>query len=143
MVGKQQDTHELAVEGDSGPILEGDAAVPAVVAPGDIHLELGRGANRVRIPLDFEDAHELIVGRGDDDNPVGLDLSNYGAFDSGVSRRHATLTLRREGIFVQDLGSTNGTRINGFALVAQRSYRLRNADELEFGRLRIVVRLMV
>jgi pSer/pThr/pTyr-binding forkhead associated (FHA) protein len=30
-----------------------------------------------------------------------------------VSRRHCCLTLCRDGVLVRDLGSTNGTRING------------------------------
>jgi len=40
---------------------------------------------------------------------------------------------------VEDLNSTNGTRINGYKLDAGRAYRLRNGDELELGRLRLVV----
>ncbi len=140
-MSKQRDTHELEVEGVDAPIPEHEAPQPKIIAPGDIHLELGRGANRIRIPLHFDEADELVVGRGDDENPVALDMTPYGAFDCGVSRRHAILTLRREGMYVQDLGSTNGTRINGFSLVPERNYRLRNTDEIEIGRLRIIVRL--
>ncbi|MEL6310133.1 MAG: FHA domain-containing protein [Chloroflexota bacterium] len=37
---------------------------------------------------------------------------------------------------MEDLGSTNGTRINGFQLTADQKYRLRDGDEIEFARLR-------
>ena len=84
-----------------------------------------------------------MVGRDDDDNPIGLDMTPYGAFDCGVSRQHAMFILRRDGVYVQDLGSTNGTRINGFSLAPKRIYRLRNGDEVEFGRLRIILRFSI
>jgi adenylate cyclase len=51
--------------------------------------------------------------------------------DTGVSREHASL-LRREGAWwVQDLGSSNGTFVNG--LPATAPMRLREGDEVRFG----------
>ncbi|MEM6530913.1 MAG: FHA domain-containing protein [Chloroflexota bacterium] len=41
-----------------------------------------------------------------------------------------------------DTGSTNSTRINGATLHADRAYRLRNGDEIEFGTLRTVIRFL-
>ncbi|MEO8397241.1 MAG: FHA domain-containing protein, partial [Chloroflexota bacterium] len=38
--------------------------------------------------------------------------------------------------------STNGTRINGYRLDSGRAYRLRNGDELELGRLRLIVQVV-
>ncbi|MCA9894532.1 MAG: FHA domain-containing protein, partial [Anaerolineae bacterium] len=43
-------------------------------------------------------------------------------------------------LYIEDLGSTNGTRINGFQLTPRQKYRLRDADELEFARLRTIIR---
>jgi transcriptional regulator with AAA-type ATPase domain len=48
----------------------------------------------------------------------------------GVSRRHARLTLGADGLLVEDLGSKNGTRVNGVRV--QRS-RLQSGDELHVG----------
>jgi hypothetical protein len=59
--------------------------------------------------------------------------------DSNVSRRHAE--LRRDGpdVVVADLGSTNGTRVNGAQV---RTRRLNDGDEITVGRtsLRFEVR---
>ncbi len=48
----------------------------------------------------------------------------------GVSRRHARLTLSAQELLVEDLGSRNGTRVNGVRV--QRS-RLVPGDELQLG----------
>ena len=57
----------------------------------------------------------------------------------GDSRAHAAIGWDAEGFFMQDLGSTNGTRVNG-----QRSplARLKDGDDLQLGKLqlRITVR---
>ncbi len=63
------------------------------------------------------EAPEIIIGR---------DASNIIAInDSEVSRKHAKLTLQNSAYIIQDLGSTNGTFING--------QRLSNAQELKPG----------
>lgn len=85
----------------------------------------------------------ITVGRaGTDGEQPDLDMSPFEALDKGVSRLHAVFLYRDEQIYVEDLGSTNGTRINGLKLVPGKQYRLRNGDELEFGSLRVVVRLV-
>ncbi|NDJ59707.1 MAG: FHA domain-containing protein [Chloroflexi bacterium] len=86
----------------------------------------------------------LIVGRANDDEHTEqpqLDLSDFGALECGVSRLHAAFTCDGEFTYVQDLDSSNGTRINGFKIAPLRNYRLRNNDELELGSLRVTVRL--
>lgn len=109
--------------------------------PRELFLEIRKGADRVRLPLNFQ-AGQVMVGRGGEDQPMDIDLGAHGGLDHGVSRRHATFLRRSDGIYIEDLGSTNGTRINGFTLKANRAYRLRNGDELEFGRFRTVIRMM-
>jgi transcriptional regulator with AAA-type ATPase domain len=48
----------------------------------------------------------------------------------GVSRRHALVTFGSDGLLVEDLGSKNGTRVNGVRV--QRS-RLQSGDEVHLG----------
>lgn len=54
--------------------------------------------------------------------------------DASVSRYHAEIRARGDGFVVVDLGSTNGTRVNGVR-VAERE--LRDGDELSFGTVRV------
>jgi len=63
------------------------------------------------------------------DNDVVIDHQS-------VSRRHAVIVRRLGGLAVRDLGSTNGTRVNGRKAAARR---VRPGDELEFGSVRFAV----
>jgi predicted component of type VI protein secretion system len=52
--------------------------------------------------------------------------------DPSVSARHAQLHLVGETFHLQDLGSTNGTRVNGEAVT---SVALRVGDRIQFGKI--------
>jgi pSer/pThr/pTyr-binding forkhead associated (FHA) protein len=56
-------------------------------------------------------------------------------YDEGdyVSRRHARITKGQAGYFITDLGSSNGTTVNGHSLSAHRARLLRNADRIKVG----------
>ncbi len=85
----------------------------------------------------------ILIGRAlenDDNNEIDFDLTPFGAYHFGVSRQHAAMTLKDGYLYMEDLGSTNGTRINGFQLTAHQKYRLRDGDEIEFARLRTSIR---
>ena len=64
------------------------------------------------------------IGRGED-NTVVLE-------DPTVSRHHAVLYVERNGFTVQDLGSSNGTFVNGERLGAGR-VRINSGDNVRFG----------
>ena len=53
-----------------------------------------------------------------------------------LSRHHAKLTVRKDGVYVDDLGSSNGTFVNGNRVQAAT---LRAGDEVAFDTLRFVV----
>ena len=57
--------------------------------------------------------------------------------DDSVSRRHAEIALRGGVCVIRDLGSCNGTWVNGRAV---RRARLRRGDELQLGETHIRVR---
>lgn len=66
----------------------------------------------------------MVVGRG-----VSSDIAIY---DPTISRRHAELVARDDGVEVTDLGSSNGTCINGSRIA---SGRLRLNDSVTFGKV--------
>jgi len=68
-------------------------------------------------------AGELTVGRGDD-NDVVVEMDS-------VSRHHAKFLATDEACLVDDLGSTNGTRVNGF--LVNGPVQLRNSDLIKIG----------
>ena len=74
--------------------------------------------------FDLPEGRSLIVGRG-----VGSDLPLY---DPTVSRQHAKLTAGPDGVQVQDLGSSNGTFINGSRVEVGT---LSPGDSVTFGKL--------
>lgn len=60
-----------------------------------------------------------IYGLGKDEISIGRDPSNDIVInDAEVSRKHARLLVQDEGYALEDLGSTNGTFINGLRLAA-------------------------
>lgn len=94
--------------------------------------------------LGMEVKETILIGRSDANTGFhpDFDLTPYGAESEGVSRRHAQIIQRDEYLFIEDLGSTNRTRLNGYVLEPHQRYRLRDGDELRLGNLRIVVRFV-
>jgi adenylate cyclase len=76
--------------------------------------------------LSFElaEGRSLVVGRG-----VTSDIAVY---DPTISRRHAELTVQAGGVHVKDLGSSNGTCINGARITEGR---LAANDSVTFGKV--------
>jgi hypothetical protein len=56
--------------------------------------------------------------------------------DSSISRRHAEFQATPEGVSIRDLGSTNGTRVNGKQITSWR--KLQDGDEIQLGQVTIV-----
>ncbi|MCS6835929.1 MAG: FHA domain-containing protein [Anaerolineae bacterium] len=87
------------------------------------------------------DKAQITIGRAPEpDNEVELDLSKFGALPLGVSRHHARISVIEGLLYLRDLQSTNGTRINGFQVTPNQDYRLRDGDEIELGRLRLILK---
>jgi hypothetical protein len=76
----------------------------------------------------------MLLGRASDVEGYRPDF-DMTFYDDGdyVSRRHARITRGRLGYFIADLGSSNGTTLNGQALRPNRAYRLRNGDRIKVG----------
>ena len=76
------------------------------------------------ITLDSGD--RLMVGRGQD-SPLA------DACTDNISREHAVFLVRDDGVFLQDMRSTNGTFLNGSRLDPDREYRLSGSAAITFG----------
>ena len=70
------------------------------------------------------DASALTIGRGGQ-NDVPIEEDEF------ASARHARFEPRRDGVWVQDRGSTNGTYVNGAQL--ERPRRLTEGDVVRVG----------
>lgn len=79
----------------------------------------------------------VLVGRanGNTEPKVAVDLSPFNAHNLGVSRAHARFERAGSRLFIRDLGSTNGTWLNGKRLTAMNVYEIYHGDKVEFGRL--------
>ncbi len=114
--------------------LLGDAEHALDVPPGAIGLRL-------------IDADQLLVMRDKDAYIVGreagpgagpdADLGPHGGRDLGVSRRHARLSRLGGQVLLEDLGSANGTWLNGEPVAAGTPMRLEHGDLVKFARLMI------
>ena len=67
--------------------------------------------------------------------------SSHVVADESVSRMHARVYAHGGALHVEDLGSTNGTFVNGRRLVEAQGVRLRDGDELVLGALTLRVEL--
>src|SRR5512138_3608758 len=81
--------------------------------------------------VELRDGEEVTIGRSRD---AVVDLD-----DTRVSRLHAAVVRRGRSLYARDLGSRNGTRVNGEPLRAER--RVAAGDELAVGGASIVVGL--
>lgn len=112
---------------------------PTTTPPWRLRLQIS-GTKHTTLGIEVKE--KVTLGRFDPDQPPDIDLNDYGGANWGVSRQHAQLVLERETLYIEDLGSTNHTCLNGFMLEAMRRYRLRDGDELRLGKLKILIRFI-
>jgi len=90
--------------------------------------------------------HEVIVGRSTDHSAMSpdVDLAELNAAELGVSRLHLSMMHEAEhnAIRIYDLGSANGSYINGQKLHPKEVRMLRSGDELRLGKLVINITFM-
>lgn len=88
-------------------------------------------------PLVLEFTGQTIIGRSDVTSPrqPEVDLTPFGALEKGVSRIHASIERSDDVLTLMDMGSSNGTYLNGQRLVADQPRVLRDGDEIRFGKL--------
>jgi hypothetical protein len=95
----------------------------------DIPVALGR--YRLRFLLQEFDlpSGETLIGRGAE--------CHITIFDPSISRKHARIRIERLGAFFEDLGSRNGSRVNGNYV--RELTQLRDGDRLRLGTQELVL----
>jgi hypothetical protein len=79
---------------------------------------------------------KILIGRfSPGESAPTIDLTPFDAHLFGVSRQHAMIFRSENGVFLQDLGSTNGTWLNDKRLTAQKLYEMKSGDLIRLGQL--------
>jgi pSer/pThr/pTyr-binding forkhead associated (FHA) protein len=84
---------------------------------------------------------EFTVGRTAEGQPIlpDVDLSHFEAYAQGVSRLHASIKIYNQRVVITDLGSSNGTRVNGQKIVPHVDYPLNHGDMIALGKFTIQI----
>ena len=113
-------TYKIAETGDFQPIdieemVEAEGAAIVIRSGG------GRAGESFAVSQE-----RMSIGRSPD-APIFLD-------DVTVSRNHALLVRRRDGLYIDDLGSLNGTYVNRHRI---ESHLLADGDEIQIGKFKL------
>ena len=112
-----------------------EAKVPEeeVTSPLGLQLTILSSGHDVEVLL----TKEVSIGRLDSASRSfpDVDLTSEGGLERGISRRHAKITKRGREVFIEDLGSLNGTFLNREKLAPYLPQALKSGDELQLGRL--------
>lgn len=108
------------------PYLEADISI-CIVDTGQI------------LPLD--EREEFTIGRSAEGQPIlpDIDLAPYRGYENGVSRLHASLKKLGKQLIATDLGSVNGTRLNGQKITPHKPFPINHGDILTLGKLKLQV----
>lgn len=87
--------------------------------------------------IDILPNRRVVLGRADNSatDAPDIDLSPFDGFDKGVSRIHAALIRQEVTLTLLDLGSANGTLINGRRVSANQPRVVQDGDEITLGLL--------
>jgi two-component sensor histidine kinase len=97
-------------------------------------------ASNPDVSFELELQDEVWLGATSD--PGMIDLRPFQAKEFGVSRQHAKIVGTDSTLSVVDLGSTNGTSVNGEPIKANTPQALTSGDMLKLGGLELVIRVI-
>jgi len=133
--GNQKETDPLAAAEVTWMEREETIEVPEeeVVSPVSLKLSIPDSGRDVELPL----AKEVNIGRLDPANASfpEVDLTSDGGLEKGISPRHAKITRQGTEVFIEDLGSLNGTFLNRKKLTPYLPQVLKSGDELQLGKI--------
>lgn len=91
--------------------------------------------------LPLSSRNEFTMGRISEGQPImpDIDLSPFQAYAAGVSRLHAVIKRESGRIIFMDLGSANGTYINGKRLSPNIEQIVNHGDIIALGKLKMQI----
>lgn len=119
-------------------ILLPDASIPAAgISPGIAAAPMAMGTIATEPTLTTESGTVFTLQEGQNavGREPGLPISLNG--ESSVSRHHADVTRKGSELFVADVGSTNGTYVNGSKITGET--QVQTGDVIQFGAVRVRV----
>jgi hypothetical protein len=141
---RKTDPLEKDEAGWSGEVNGGstdDPSLPEDSQLAALRLKIGERKREVEVTLN----KDVNIGRVDPTSTVfpEVDLTNDEDAMKSVSRRHARIFLRDNAVNLEDLGSVNGTHLNGRKLDPYMPEILHDGDILQLGRVAIEVNLQL
>lgn len=138
-ISEEEITHYLATRHYLNTDHEDDSSTNwgAIVFSNDMTLEVKIRDFGGRFTFACAELSELLIGRHDDESGISpqIDLSKFGGLNMGVSRRHAMIIRRDRWLEIVDLGSPNGTFVNGRKLTPNLPRKIRDGDDIRLGHL--------
>ncbi len=124
-------THEPARRPPAARLRETGERREEGATPSRYCIALRDGQHRIALPADGE----IVLGRFDPATKVtpDVDLSHDDWENLAVSRRHARIVGRNGRHEIEDLGSTNGTMVNGKNLAIGKKVQLQPGDRVTLG----------
>lgn len=89
--------------------------------------------------LQLSGRSEYSLGRVAKGQPIlpDFDLTEFDAYQQGVSRLHAAIKVKPAQIVIMDLRSANGTRVNGQKIQPNVDYPIKHGDVIALGKLKL------
>jgi FHA domain-containing protein len=126
----------------------GDVAPPEETGDTTISYQVGETGEITPVDLDkvASEGATLVIraggGRAGESFPIAGEQTRVGRSpeaevfldDVTVSRNHALIVRRRDGLYIDDLGSLNGTYVNRRRI---ESHKLVDGDELQVGKYKL------
>jgi pSer/pThr/pTyr-binding forkhead associated (FHA) protein len=84
---------------------------------------------------------EFTLGRSAGSQSIlpDIDLAPFEAYEKGTSRLHASIKLDGQFVSITDLGSVNGTSLNGNIIPVHEPQPVNNGDMISLGDLKVQI----
>ena len=114
---------------------EGGGGAKTLVLSGTALLDMGAGAWSLVADSGPEKGQVIpVVDKIEIGRALECDIS---ILEPGLSRKHAELELSGDDLYLRDLGSVNGTYVNGEKIVDD--VKLKDGDRMQFEKIRFIV----